>query len=175
MAFVFVVETGDCDPDANSYASVDFADDYISTNASVAADWAALTDDEKEKYLVRASKYLDRMVQWNGDRVDDESGLRWPRSGAYDADGFEIPDNVIPEVLQEAVCELASLLATGTDWTQPQDGRGLKELKVDVIELAYDVDTATRASLPDYVIQMLSDLGSVTTGRRPAFKKIIRS
>jgi hypothetical protein len=59
MTFQFVVETGDADPAANSYASVEFADDYISTNAFVSAQWETLDDDDKEKYLVRASKYLD--------------------------------------------------------------------------------------------------------------------
>jgi hypothetical protein len=175
MTFQFVVETGDADPDANSYTSVEFADDYISTNAFVSAQWAALEEDEKEKYLVRASKYLDRMVKWAGTRVDEESGLRWPRSGAYDADGFEIPDDQIPQILQEAVCELASLLAAGTDWTAPQDGRGLTEIQVDVIDLKYDSGQAARATLPDYILQMLSDLGTVSSGRKPAFKKIIRS
>lgn len=174
MTFQFVVETGDADPNANSYTSLEFADDYISTNAFVSAQWESLTDDEKEKYLVRASKYLDRLVKWNGTRVDDESGLRWPRSGVYDSDGFEIPDDQIPAVLQEAVCELASLLAAGTDWTQPQDGRGIKEIKVDVIDLKYDSNEAARATLPDYILTMLSDLGEVTSGQRPAFKKIIR-
>lgn len=175
MTFQFVVEIGDAVSDANSYASLEFADDYIATNAFVSAQWASLTDDEKEKYLVRASKYLDRMIQWNGTRMDDESGLRWPRSGVYDADGFEIPDDQIPLVLQEAVCELASLLASGTDWTQPQDSRGVKEIQVDVIDLKFDSGEAARATLPDYIIQMLSDFGVVNSGRRPAFKKIIRS
>jgi len=175
MTFAFVVETGNADPDANSYAAVDFADDYISTNAFVADLWATQTTDEKEKYLVRASKYIDRTIQWNGTRVDDESGLRWPRSGVYDADSFEIPDDVIPEVLQEAVCEVASLLATGTDWTQPQDGRGIKDLKADVVEISFNSTQAMRASLPDYVINMLSDLGSVRGGTRPSFKKITRA
>jgi hypothetical protein len=58
----------------------------------------------------------------------------------------------------------------------PAAGRTrLKEIQVDVIDLKYDSNEAVRATLPDYIIQMLSDLGVVNTGRRPAFKKIIRS
>lgn len=174
MTFTFVVEIGNADPDANSYVSTDFAADYISTNAFVATKWAALDTDAQEKYLVRASRYLDRIVQWNGERVDDESGLRWPRSGVFDSDGFEIADNVIPEVLQEAVCELASLLASGTDWTQPQDGRGIKNIKVDVLDISYDPNIAMRPSVPDYIVSMLSDLGIVNRSVRPAFKRINR-
>lgn len=173
MAFTFVVETGTGDPDANSYTTVEFADDYIATNAFASATWLALDTDEKEKLLVRVSKYLDRIVKWNGEKVHEESGLRWPREGVYDADGFEIPDDIIPIVLQEAVAELATHFMTD-DWSAPQSTRGLKEIQVDVIELKYDSDI-TRGSLPDYLVQMLSDLGVVVTGNRPAFKKIIRS
>lgn len=175
MAFMFVVEIGDADPDANSYCTVEFADDYISTNAFVSSDWLALEDVAKQKYLVRASKYLDRIVKWNGERVDDESGLRWPRSGVFDADNFEIPESVIPEVLQEAVAELASQFASGEDWTQPQDGRGIKEVQVDVLDITYDTAVSGRATLPDLIMQMLESLGEVVRGLRPAFKKIIRS
>jgi len=173
MAFVFTVETGSADSDANSYTTVEFADDYIAANAFASADWLSRTEDAKQKLLVRASKYLDRNVRWNGTRVDGESGLRWPRSGVYDADGFEIPDDMIPIVLQEAVCELASYLMND-DWTAPQGARGIRELKVDVIDIKFDSDMV-RGTLPDFIIQMLSDLGEVNSGRRPAFKQIIRS
>lgn len=173
MAFTFVVETGNADPDANSYVDLDFADDYLSINAFVATQWAAQEDEAKEKLLVRASGMLDTLVLWNGTRVDDDSGLRWPRSGVYDADGFQIPDDVIPDVLKEAVCELAGYLMS-SDWSQASSTRGIKEIQVDVIQINYDTDV-TRPSLPDYIIQMLAALGVVNKGSRPAFKKIIRS
>src|SRR6266567_7875310 len=139
MAFQFVVETGNADSDANSYTALAYADDYVSTNAFASADWLALTDDAREKLLVRASKYLDRIVKWNGTRVDDESGLRWPRTGVFDGDGFEIPEDMIPFVLQDAVCELASYLMND-DWTAPQPTRGMTELRVDVIDIKLDTD-----------------------------------
>jgi len=172
MSFIFTVEVGDADPDANSYADLDYADAYISANSYAYANWTALDETAQQAALIRATKYIDTMVEWYGSRVDPESGLRWPRSGVYDADGFEFPDDQIPAILQDATCELASLLITD-DWTQSQPTKGMKELKVDVIELQFDTKM-TRPSLPDFVIEMLSDLGSVKRGTRPAFKKIIR-
>lgn len=172
MAFIFVVETGTGDSDANSYTSVAFADDYISINTFASAQWEALDDEVKERLLVRASKYFDRMIKWEGERVEEESGLRWPRSGVFDADGLEIPSDMIPLVLQEAVAEFACYLMS-EDWTAPQSSRGMSEIKVDVIELKFDAEV-TRGSLPDYIIAMLSDLGAVNKGTRPAFKKVIR-
>lgn len=173
MAFSFVVESGVGDSDATSYCDVEFADDFIEANQAQSADWLALTSGEKERFLVRSSKYLDRMVKWNGSRVDEDSGLRWPRSGVYDTDRFLIPDDAIPQALKEAVAEFATYLMQD-DWTAPQSTRGLKEIQVDVIDLKYDTDFK-RTSVPDVIIAMLDGLGQVKLGVRPAFKKIIRS
>jgi hypothetical protein len=173
MAFTFVVETGTADPDANSYVDLDYANDYLDVNSYISTTWDALTDDQKERLLVRASKMLDTLVAWSGMRVDDDSGLRWPRSGVYDADGFLIPDDVIPEILKDATCELAGYLMS-SDWSQPSGTRGLKEIEVDVIRLDFDSNIA-RPSLPPFIIQMLAALGTVAQGSRPAFKPIIRT
>lgn len=173
MAFTFTVEDGTGISGANSYVTLEEANDYIEVNAFAATTWDDLEDDAKEKLLVRSSKYLDNIVTWNGTKSEQESGLRWPRTGVYDDDGFLIPDDVIPQVLKDAVCELASYLMSD-DWTAPYAANGLKELKVDVIQIDYDT-TFSRASLPEYILTMLSGLGEIATGRKPGFKKIIRS
>lgn len=173
MTFSFTVETGTGDPDANSYVDVDTANDYISTNSYASPNWDALSDDEKEKALSRATRYIDNIVDWNGTRVDQDSGLRWPRAGAYDQDGFEIPDDVIPQILMDAVCEFASLVIT-EDWTGTQGTRGFRQIEVDVINLKMD-DSYVRPSLPSYIIDMLASLGAVNRGTRPSFKRIIRT
>lgn len=175
MAFSFVVEDGSADSDATSYCELEFADDYIEANIHVSTEWFDLEEEDRQRLLVRASKYLDRQVNWNGERVDQDSGLRWPRSGVYDSDGFEIPDNVIPVALKEAVAEFASYLMTD-DWTRQEGGgNGLKEVKVDVIDVKFDTDMSARGSVPSQVIAILDGLGTVNTGKRPGFKKIIRT
>lgn len=172
MAFSFVVETGVGDADANSYCDLEFADEYIYANIHASDTWTALDDEDKQRLLVRSSKYLDRMVQWAGERVEEDSGLRWPRAGVVNSDGFVIHDDVIPPQLKEAVCELASYLMTD-DWTAPQGSRGMREIQVDVIELKFDSEFV-RGSMPDVVMEILDGLGVIKTGKRPAFKKIIR-
>lgn len=173
MAFTFLAETGDADPASNSYTTVSFADDYISTNSFSVAKWDALLTADKEKLLSRVSKYFDKIVDWNGDRVEQDSGMRWPRANVYDNDGFLIADDSIPIALQEAVCEFAPYLID-EDWTTPQGQRGFKQIKVDVIGLEIEPGYV-RPSLPDIVIDMLSPLGEVNRGSRPSFKKIIRA
>lgn len=173
MSFIFDVETGTADPDANCYVDLDYADDYMSVNSYVSTMWAALEEDAQEKLLVRSSRMLDTLVTWNGIRVDEDSGMRWPRSGVYDSDGFAIPDDMIPDVLKDATCELAGYLMS-SDWSQPSGTRGLKEIEVDVVRLDFD-STVTRPSLPPFIVQMLASLGTVSQGSRPAFKQIIRT
>ena len=173
MAFTFVVETGEADPDANSYAALQFADDYVDTNSYASSEWLALDDDAKEKLLVRSSKIIDVRFKWNGQRVDQDSGLRWPRAGCFDEDGFQIADNVIPRILQEAVVEFATYLMND-DWSAPRDADQFKEIKVDVLDIKYNTDYR-RAYIPDTIVQMLSALGLCTTGNRPGFKPIRRT
>lgn len=176
MAFSFVVETGVADSDANSYCSVDFADDYIEANTYASATWLALDEDIKERFLVRASRIIDRRVKWVGQRYDPDQGLKWPRSDTYDEDGYPIGDDTVPEVVKEAVCEFVSFLIND-DWTAPQDTQGLREIKVDVIDLKID-QTFTRTAFPDVVRAIIenSGLGTLDDGSaRTRFKPIIRS
>lgn len=173
MAFSFVVEEGTADPDANSYVTVEFADDYAETNTFHSADWLALSDDTKERLLVRSSKIIDARIRWNGDRVDEDSGLRWPRSGVYDRDGFLIADNVIPVILQEAVVEFALYLMS-YDWTAPRTNSEFRQIEVGPINIRFDQEYS-QGAFPDIISSMLDGLGYLDEGRRPAFKKVIRT
>jgi hypothetical protein len=177
MAFSFVVEIGEADPDANSYCTVEFADDYLEANPHVSADWLDQEEEDKQRLLVRASKVIDYRFKWHGTKSDADSGLRWPRAGAYDEDGFEIPDNVIPRILKEAVAEFAAYLMQ-EDWTAPRSGGGeIAQVKVDVIDVKFNTrpEDAGRGVMPESILAMLESLGNAQTGRRPGFKRIVRS
>lgn len=173
MALEFVVETGAGDSDATSYVSLAYANDYIETNSYQAAAWMALSDSDKQNLLIRASKVFDARIKWDGERVDQDSGLKWPRHGVFSDDNFLIPDDVIPQILQDATCEFAGYL-TSDDWTAPRAEDQFRELRIDVIDIKFNQDYR-RAFLPDLIIQMLSPLGAVNAGKRPGFKKVIRS
>ncbi len=177
MAFDFVVEDGSADPDANAYCDTEFADDYVEQNAFQSTNWLALDEDVKERWLARSSKIIDARVKWNGTRYDQDSGLKWPRAGVYDEDGYLISDSTIPTCLMEAVCEFAFYLAAGDDWTAPQQTQGLREISVDVIDLKLD-SSYIRAALPDTVRAIIenNNLGYIDDGvQRTAFKKIKRT
>jgi hypothetical protein len=173
MALNFVVETGSADPDASSYCTVAFASDYIGINQYKADEWAALEEDAQQNLLMRSSLYLDTRFRWNGQRVDRDSGLKWPRAGVYDDDNFVIPDDVIPTVLQQAVCEMATYLMD-EDWTQQRTTEQFRELHADVLDIKFNQDFR-RGYIPDTLIQMLLGLGFANSGRKPMFKPIVRT
>jgi hypothetical protein len=173
MAFTFVVEIGEADPDATSYCDVEFADDYTEANTFQSSDWLALDEEDKQRLLVRASRMLDVRFKWHGQRVDQDSGLKWPRAGVFDEDGFVISDTVIPVILKQATAEFAVYLMQD-DWTSPRDADQFKRLQVDVIDVQYNTDFR-RAYIPPTLVEMLSALGSSSSGNRPGFKKIIRA
>lgn len=173
MAFYFVPEDGTAESNANSYTTVEFADDYAQTVTFKTDEWLALEEDVKQRLLVRASKQLDIRFSWFGYRVDPSSGLAWPRYGVI-VDGGEVSSNCVPRRIQEATVEFA-LYLMDVDWTAPRDNDQFKEIQVDVIDLKFDTDYR-RGYLPPTVCQMLTEYGYASSGSgKVGFKPIIRS
>ena len=99
----FTVEDGTGVANANSYASVEFADAYFADRGN--AVWAAIADPaDKQGYLVRATDYIENIYarRFIGDMVSTAQALSWPR---VNADPYT--SNVIPLTLQKAAVEYA--------------------------------------------------------------------
>lgn len=75
----FEVETGEGSPTANSYASVDAADEYFTDRNRQA--WLALTIDQKQSALIDATDYID--LRWGKKLLDIRAfpgqALEFPR------------------------------------------------------------------------------------------------
>ncbi|MBB5277780.1 hypothetical protein HNR26_003869 [Rhizobium rosettiformans] len=162
MAFEFILETGEIVPGANSYASVEEADDYLAANIHADESWSALPEESKQKLLVWSTRYIDQRARWNGKPVSATQPLRHPRHGLKNADGIEIPWNIIAPQLKAATIEMARYLVdTDRSADRPQDG--LKSLKVDVIELEFR-EGYSLPSVPQEINNMLAGLGSLISG-----------
>lgn len=172
MALTFLVEDGTGLADATSYVSVSEADDIIAMNIHVAADWAALTQADKEALLSWGSRYLDERTRWFGRRAVETSALRWPRTGVTDRDGLSIPDNIVPRQLKIAVAEMARYLMA-EDRSTERDQDALSRLKADVIELEFR-EGYTLPKVPEHMQYLIAGLGSISSGGGPQFKRIIR-
>lgn len=148
MAFTFVVETGaGTDSTANSYVSVAEADDIIDANIHVSSKWFALTEPQRERLLVWATRYINSHTNWKGHKTVvgtigtgnvrvGESPLDWPRTGVCDRNDIEIGANEIPMQLKVATAEMARYLID-QDRTVERDQDGLERVKADVVEIEF--------------------------------------
>lgn len=133
MAITFNTTVGDAA--ANSYATVDEADDYL-TQARLHVDetWTSLTADRKEAALMWAAREVD-LFEFIGCLVDPATqALQWPRSGAYTSDGRTVAEDEIPEVVKNAQAELAYFLVQADPSGIPA-GEQFEKVKVGPIEI----------------------------------------
>lgn len=171
MAYAFIVETGENVPGSNSYVSVEEATDYLSQNIHVSAKWAALSNEDQERLLSWATRYLDQQARWSGFKTYSDQSLRFPRTGVRDQDGTPLPPDEIPEQLKEATIEMARFFLD-SDRSAPRGQDGLKKLKVDSIEMIFR-DDYTLPTVPPQLNLILRGLGLILGNS--SFAKIRRS
>jgi hypothetical protein len=107
MAFVF--DPTPKSTTGNSYTTISFADDYFFAHAEYAT-WGALSDTDKQRYLVMATNRLDAEL-YNGLKSTMEQKLHWPRRTVFSRDqgpnGWLLDPDTYPIYLQQAACEQA--------------------------------------------------------------------
>jgi hypothetical protein len=121
-----IVENGEMPAGANAYCDWAFADDYLNDRGFT--DWpqGAVMEAAKCAALVKAADYLNGL-KWYGKKAKaaDPRVMAWPRVGAYDTDGDEIPEKYVPYAVKAANVYLARLVYIGTD-LQPILERGAR-------------------------------------------------
>lgn len=137
-----IIEDGTGLQDANSYVSVDFADDYFSARGI--SSWLNLEETIKENVLVRATDYVDNIFQWYGQKKTKEQSLRFPRINLLDYEGTEIEG--VPNRLKQAVCEGALILSEGTELYQTSEANG-NVVSESIGELSFTYDKTTKESI----------------------------
>ena len=115
-----IVENGTGLPTADSYVSIEFADDYFSARG--VSGWGALTVEQKEQSLIRATDFIDNIYQWYGKKATTEQSLRFPRVNLTDYEGMLVIG--VPYCLKKAVCEAAQLVSSGTELFQTKNENG---------------------------------------------------
>lgn len=166
----FTVEDGTGKADANSYASVEFADAYFTDRAITA--WTGASG-VKQSALIRATDYIDQ--RWGSRFVgskqfpDTPQALEFPRIG-YDRNGVEL-DDTIPVVLKKACAEYALRALTATlapDLTVDASGRKVlsSRSKVGPIETETTYSEASVSTIKPYpAADMLMKSITVSTSR----------
>lgn len=138
-----IVEDGTAKVDAESFCSVDFADDYFLRR--MVTSWASLTLSQKEADLRKATDYLEQefRLRWAGYKYTSTQALSWPRWEVYNVDtayGYYgwtnyVGYNTVPEVVKKATAELALKASRGdlsTDVSRLKD-----RVKVGPVDITY--------------------------------------
>ncbi len=132
-----IVEDGTGLATSDSYVSVAEADAYHAARANTA--WAAALTAAKEAALVRATSALDGIysARWPGARSNETQALDWPRSTAWDRDGY--PLVLVPTAIKHATCEaaLVELVKSGALSAALERGGAVVREKVGPIETEY--------------------------------------
>jgi hypothetical protein len=110
-----ILETGSGTPNANSYVSLEEADNYHTLYNNL--DWAG-TDAELEQALILATQSVDllygpKYLSWK--KIESLSPLLFPRLWFYDNNYQIVTQNDIPPALKNAVCEIALMQLQGID------------------------------------------------------------
>lgn len=152
-----VVETGAGLANANSYCDKSTANAFHEIEGNEA--WNNANDADKDRALIRATRYLDTYSDYPGYPTTNAQGLLWPREGVFNTQlGEEYAANVVPNPLRYAVAELAAWLVAGNNL---ENSAGGEVTNVDVEGLSVSVapGNSTSNPLPRRVLDMLSRWG----------------
>lgn len=177
MAFTFIVEDGTIVLNANSYASLADADNFLIADAKTYAVWTGLADDTaREMQLVMATSYLDDNYQWFGHKTGpgltppEDQVLKWPRRGMVDCEGTCISDSVIPRELKKA-CVLLAVWLLSNDGNETMEAEQIKRFRSDEVEIEFQDGYSGRLA-PAFLTKLLRCFGYGPNDR--GFKHIVK-
>lgn len=121
---------------------------YIDTTAAGSYNSArGISVNPTQEELLRASEYIDARygLRFPGLKTGGRGQVReWPRSGAVDARGQEIPDDEVPQEIKDATVLVANEVAGGLDlWPTVTPGKAIKRAEVDgAVSVEYRGDSS---------------------------------
>lgn len=148
---------------ANSYTSLDFANNYLLLESIGYGDWETYSDADKEAGLIQATRQLDGMM-FKGGRVTTTQALSFPRSGIYQRSGLAYATDAVPAPIQQATAELAySIIQAGSE-SNGIDLASLKSFKQGDEQYEFR-EGMTQSGLPSSVSSLLRDFLLTTQAR----------
>ena len=166
---MLIIEDGMMPEGANTFATVEEADAYFAARND--SGWPVPFSDldadpntpAKEAALIRAADYLNTL-QWNGEKVDFDWQLCWPRRGCT-VGNASVPEDIVPRLVRTACLELAREFFGGTDILAPQEhGNRVQSETVGPISTTYFDDASAETYFPA-VAGLLSQYLRVIPGK----------
>jgi hypothetical protein len=142
--------------DANSYAEVEEADAYFETRVN-STKWVNTLD--KEAALISASLLLDWQLIFDGFKTSNLQARQFPRTGIIKSGEYEVPSDIIPIEVKQAVFELA-YSSIGVDRIADNSLSGIEQIKAGSLFIKATpagVQSTNASIIPDYIKRMLSE------------------
>ena len=147
---------------ANAYVTLAVANQYHEDRPANDTVWSdAIFNADKSKVnaaILLATKLLDKLVIWDGWRVDTTQALEWPRTGLLNPNGTSVSTTAIPLDLQHATAEFARhLIAAERLGDSAIERYGLTDLSLPGISLKFSGRSPSASVVPTAVMQLLPD------------------
>jgi hypothetical protein len=178
-----VEEDGTGKADANSYASLEWAQNYVETRLN-SDEWNGATADQKAIALLMATRSIDVNMEWKGYRLTSTQALDWPRIyvpdnrfsmfhwvrdplapvGVY---GPTYPSDAVPDRVKQATVELAADMLK-SDRASEWDAQGVSSIGLGqgALDVSFTSDAAMLKKIfTPQVEAMLSQLGTPVSSR----------
>ena len=162
---------------ANSYVTLTEANTYFETVPD-SSTWTNKTDDQKNRALISATRWIDTLVFY-GDRCDDGQSLKFPRNN-YQVDGVELACSTIPLNIKYAQYELARALANDSEAMTGNVGTdgNIEEVKLGDIQVKYNIQSQGTGSVNNVLDKypwLQSYLGAYMLGGAGSFQmRVVR-
>lgn len=166
----FKVEDGTGFPDSTSFATVEFADTYVSFYIALAAAtaWAELEPAAKQRHLMIGTMSISNKyrLRWKGRRVEETQALPYPREGVYDQDDFLLDNDSIPLRLQQVTVEAAirSMLLTDLEPDILPENLGIESISQKFDIFAQSIKYAGAKSTQPVITRIENLLTGLITG-----------
>lgn len=134
-------------PSANTYATASVVSAFCAARGLTFATGATAVG-----AILRAMAYIESFdfkgVKSEGPESNIVQPLKWPRSGAYDEDGYALDDDYIPPNLVNALSYAAYLEVQNVGVFGSALSSNIKREKVDVLETEYFTPSPSQKEYP---------------------------
>jgi hypothetical protein len=164
-------------PTANTYVSVEEMTDYVSTRVAdptMLDAWLDLDPDRQIMYLVNATRSIDMMSTWIGDKYSQQQGLDWPRYNVW-YEGYILNiEGVAPQRVKEATCEMALWMMQNSGAMSTGSNVAYDSIKVGPIAIDFNEGAGgtSKVYFPDIIPALLKGLADVQNPDLPSTNKL---
>ena len=142
-----IVEDGSIVENANAYVS---RADCIAYHAARGNSFNSSPLDLLDNAIIRATTYIDNFYKgrWGGRKIQREQSLQFPREYLTDEDGYEIPEDEVPQEVVKATCEAALLEINNPNGLNPVSNDG-KRVVAESVSAGAVSSSKTYSDMPE--------------------------